>query len=520
MSTSTSIDLDLQSTERTAEKAHSFTEGNCETALVSPDIEARKGHFVKDTPGGLTKRQIIMANKQKQRYRRPSDDGTKKRFQSVSDESKKSGSTSAEKEIIQSTDEKRECNGSSPEIRRSFLEDTNRTEQAQKQLDKYGFIVNMDSNGRVYEDQTEEDIPTFAQMKRVERRELKWNDMMESWEITTRRRRKQLLKRVRKGIPDTLREKAWVLLANVAVLKKKSNITYDAFVRKNLESAVECEKEKDDMLMRSEALVNPHSFLATQETIERDIHRTYPRHDLFHQDIFSDVESPHGGDVGSMLAQLDCPSESNEDSYKNYEDAKGGQAALRRVLRAYSVNDLDVGYCQGMNFIAGMFLTITSEEEAFWLLVSIMKDSPCRMRGLFGEGMKETHQVLFIAEKLTFQFLPKLAKHMERQSIHITMYATQWLLTVYTSSFKFDLVTRVWDCFLAEGWKIVYRVMLALLQNSQSTLLVLGFEDILAHFRDLPKSTDGNAIIEIALRIPLRRRHLAKYGKEYARQAN
>lgn len=142
------------------------------------------------------------------------------------------------------------------------------------------------------------------------------------------------------------------------------------------------------------------------------------------------------------------------------------------------------------------------------------------MRGLFGEGMKETHQVLYIAEKLTYQFLPKLAKHMERQSIHITMYATQWLLTVYTSSFKFDLVTRVWDCFLAEGWKIVYRVMLALLHNSQSTLIALGFEDILAHFRDLPKSTDGNAIMEIALRIPLRRRHLAKYEKEYARQAN
>jgi len=149
-----------------------------------------------------------------------------------------------------------------------------------------------------------------------------------------------------------------------------------------------------------------------------------------------------------------------------------------------------------------------------------MNEKPCRMRGLFGEGMKETHQVLYIAEKLTYQFLPKLAKHMESQSIHITMYATQWLLTLYTSSFQFDLVTRLWDCFLAEGWKIVYRVMLALLQNSQSTLLTLSFEEILAHFRELPQNTNGNMIIEIALKIPLRRRHIVKYQKEYARQAN
>ena len=50
-------------------------------------------------------------------------------------------------------------------------------------------------------------------------------------------------------------------------------------------------------------------------------------------------------------------------------EAGQGQAALRRVLRAYSMYDGEVGYCQGMNFIAAMFLTILTEEEAFWLLV-------------------------------------------------------------------------------------------------------------------------------------------------------
>ena len=53
----------------------------------------------------------------------------------------------------------------------------------------------------------------------------------------------------------------------------------------------------------------------------------------------------------------------------DYEVAKGGQASLRRVLRAYNIYDSDVGYCQGMNFIAAMFITYMSEEEAFWMLV-------------------------------------------------------------------------------------------------------------------------------------------------------
>ena len=50
-------------------------------------------------------------------------------------------------------------------------------------------------------------------------------------------------------------------------------------------------------------------------------------------------------------------------------DGAGGQARLRRVLKAYSAYDREIGYCQGMNFIAAMFLTLMSEERAFWMLV-------------------------------------------------------------------------------------------------------------------------------------------------------
>jgi hypothetical protein len=95
------------------------------------------------------------------------------------------------------------------------------------------------------------------------------------------------------------------------------------------------------------------------------------------------------------------------------------------------------------------------------------------------------------------------------------MYATQWLLTQYTSSFKFDLVFRVWDAFLGEGWKIIYRVMLALLQKYQSQLMKMGFEEILTFFRELPDRVEGHQIMDIALKIPLRTKIIAKYEREW-----
>ena len=87
--------------------------------------------------------------------------------------------------------------------------------------------------------------------------------------------------------------------------------------------------------------------------------------------------------------------------------------------------------------------------------------------------------------------------------------------TVYTSSFKFDLVTRVWDCFLVEGWKATYRVMLSLLQYHQNTLLSLSFEEILAFFREISEKTDGAIIVDEAMKIPLRWSHILKYENEW-----
>ena len=200
---------------------------------------------------------------------------------------------------------------------------------------------------------------------------------------------------------------------------------------------------------------------------------------------------------------------------KDYAVAIGGQASLRRVLRAYAAYDPEVGYCQGMNFIAAMFLTFMSEERSFWLLAYVMNDQPCRMRGLFGEGMADAHRVLHVAERLIHRFLPKLSSHLEVEGVHITMYATQWLLTLYASSFPFSLVTRVWDCFLAEGWKVVYRVMLTLLANAQTELLNMRFEDILGYFRSLPDCVDGDAVLDRAKSLPLRWRHIEKYEKEW-----
>ena len=416
----------------------------------------------------------------------------------------------------------------------------------QHKLDRFGFILNMDNNGNILRDVPKK--AAVAELRasvaalepaRLERRIQKWTKMMAKWNnnnaTTTGRTRKQdkrLKKRLRKGIPDALRTQVWMLLGQVPQKIKEHPGVYDSLVRQTLTANGANDAVATDSNNNHTALDNPlddqeihfsqtKAFLMVQETIERDIHRTFPRHSLFY-DVDEDTITGHSQTNSQTFAL--CGVATTEfshlvtDSPTARMETKGGQASLRRLLKAYSVYDRDVGYCQGMNFIAGMLLTLMSEEEAFWLFTFIMHSKPCQMHGMFGEHMSETHKVLYVAEQLIQQFLPKLHKHLDREHVHITMFATQWLLTQYTSSFPFDLVTRIWDCFLVEGWKVTYRIMLALLVQCQAKLLKMSFEDILAFFRTMPEAVEGAATMDAALKIPLRTAHIRKYELEWEAQ--
>ena len=48
--------------------------------------------------------------------------------------------------------------------------------------------------------------------------------------------------------------------------------------------------------------------------------------------------------------------------------------ACRRVLRAYARRNKAVGYCQGLNFIAGMMLLFVSEEQVLSLSVPLSSE--------------------------------------------------------------------------------------------------------------------------------------------------
>uniref|UniRef100_A0A3Q1ATI6 Rab-GAP TBC domain-containing protein n=1 Tax=Amphiprion ocellaris TaxID=80972 RepID=A0A3Q1ATI6_AMPOC len=217
-----------------------------------------------------------------------------------------------------------------------------------------------------------------------------------------------------------------------------------------------------------------------EKLIRRDIARTYPEHEFFKE----------------------------KDSL--------GQEVLFNVMKAYSLVDREVGYCQGSAFIVGLLLMQMPEEEAFCVFVKLMQDY--RLRELFKPSMAELGLCMYQFECMIQEQLPELHMHFQAQSFHTSMYASSWFLTIFLTSFPLPVATRIFDIFMCEGLEIVFRVGLAILQMNQTELIQLDMEGMLQHFQKIiPHQLDSgpDKVIQTAYQVKYNAKKMKKLEKEY-----
>ncbi|KHJ45921.1 TBC domain protein [Trichuris suis] len=110
--------------------------------------------------------------------------------------------------------------------------------------------------------------------------------------------------------------------------------------------------------------------------------------------------------------------------HKFFDESGRGQHSLFNVMKAYSLYDREVGYCQGSAFVVGMLLLLMPEEEAFAVLLKLMEDY--RLRELYKPSMSELGLCLFQLE-CAVQRLFKMQSELEYELLldkerHIDFY--------------------------------------------------------------------------------------------------
>jgi hypothetical protein len=117
---------------------------------------------------------------------------------------------------------------------------------------------------------------------------------------------------------------------------------------------------------------------------------------------------------------------------------------MLNVLRAYALSDPEIGYTQGMNFLAGLLLTyLPSEADAYAALSLLM-----RQRGLRELYLPDMSLLQIRLWQLSRLLPPRLSAHLEAHAALPVLYASSWLLTCFAADFPLHFAARVVDVLM------------------------------------------------------------------------
>ncbi|KAI8367410.1 rab-GTPase-TBC domain-containing protein, partial [Choanephora cucurbitarum] len=228
----------------------------------------------------------------------------------------------------------------------------------------------------------------------------------------------QLKSTIRQGIPSEIRGKVWMHYSGASKKMEGNPDVYNSLVNTAIKMGEY--NEHADMIQR-----------------EIDLHRTFPDNMNFECAYFVDQQ-------GTTFMEPEKNSKLQ---------------SLKRILLAFTIYSPQIGYCQSLNYLAGFFLLfVSSEEEAFWLLVTTVNDfMPEKMYDVTMEGVHIDQSVLMM---MIYEKLPHIwskitpdgkcfwESDQEKEELpHMTLITSHWFLTMFINILPIETVLRIWDCF-------------------------------------------------------------------------
>ncbi|XP_061603952.1 TBC1 domain family member 10A-like isoform X3 [Phyllopteryx taeniolatus] len=288
----------------------------------------------------------------------------------------------------------------------------------EKEVDKYGFTGGAQEHPGIHA----EEIP----MEVLRHRESKWLEMLNSWDKWMAKKHKKVKDRCQKGIPPSLRGRAWLYLTGGKVKEEQNRGKF-------------------------QELDNQPGDPKWVDVIEKDLHRQFPFHEMF---------SAKGGH---------------------------GQQDLFRVLKAYTLHRPEEGYCQAQAPVAAVLLMHMPAEDAFWVLVQICEKY---LPGYYSSGLEAIQLDGEILDALLRRVSPIAHRHLKQHKLEPILYMTEWFMCAFSRTLPWASVLRVWDMFLCEGVKILFRVGLVLLKcllgSREKVKACSGLYETMEHLRAIP----------------------------------
>eukprot|EP01113_Clastostelium_recurvatum_P041754 TRINITY_DN6686_c0_g1_i2.p1 TRINITY_DN6686_c0_g1~~TRINITY_DN6686_c0_g1_i2.p1 ORF type:complete len:297 (+),score=73.68 TRINITY_DN6686_c0_g1_i2:541-1431(+) len=180
---------------------------------------------------------------------------------------------------------------------------------------------------------------------------------------------------------------------------------------------------------------------------------------------------------------------------------KGGPCHqnLANVLEAYACYRPDVGYVQGMSYVAAVLLLNLDEYEAFVGLSNLL-NNPCYM-GFFQMNMIEINKYMRVMDLLIKDNLPKLHRHLTSLGVEPNIYMIDWVLTIFSKALPLDTATRIWDSVFLEGELFIFQTALGVLKMFSSRIEASDFDETMTLLTHLPPDVDEGELFDAIMSV-------------------
>lgn len=257
------------------------------------------------------------------------------------------------------------------------------------------------------------------------------------------------------GIPSTLRKKIWLQTSGAQKLIEQHPNLYR------------------DLLKNEENFDHQ-----TLESIKIDIPRTFPDNIYF-------------------------------DKYK---------VSLFNVLIGFASHNPVVGYCQGLNYIAGLLLIVLAgdEEATFWLLKHLIENIVPEYHTKTMKNLKRDIEVITELIKLR---LPLINEKVNELGLPWIVIMTKWLICIFAEVLPIETTLRVWDVIFNEGHKIIFRASLAVvLKLKEEIMKIQDINDLAELFRNISKDQrflNCHKFVESMFEINLKKKEILLLRRKY-----
>lgn len=102
-------------------------------------------------------------------------------------------------------------------------------------------------------------------------------------------------------------------------------------------------------------------------------------------------------------------------------------------------------------------------EQAFWCFVSICDKY---LNGYYTPGMEMLQRDAGMLNALLKKTSPQVHRHLQKHKVEPLLYMTEWFLCAMTRTLPWDTLLRVWDIFLCEGVKVLFKIALIIIGAS------------------------------------------------------